>query len=331
MDRTAELITLTRALRLGKAETVQYHRQHLNPRLAELCEIIEADTPLVRAHGTYIWDAEGNEFLDFVSGFAALNLGHNHPRVLEALELANDSVNLIEGLGTLPAALAHNLSALAPGSLGRICFLNSGAEAVDASIKLARAATKRTKLVACQGSFHGRSVGALSVSHRREFREPFEPLLPVTFIPYGDSNALDAALRRHDAAGFIVEPIQGEGGIVIPPSGFLSDARDLCTRSGTVFIVDEIQTGLGRTGQLFAVNHEQVAPDVLLLGKALGGGVMPISSVLSTEALWKAAGGGTPRSPFTFPTFGAVLARAPPAWQPSRRFSPTAWQSALRA
>jgi putrescine aminotransferase len=159
--------------------------------------------------------------------------------------------------------------------------------------------------VACQNGFHGRTVGALSLMQRPDYREPFGPLLAdVSFIPFGDGDALEAELRRGDVAGFIVEPIQCEGGIIVPPAGYLRGVRALCTRYGTLFIADEVQTGLGRTGALFAVDHEGVAPDVLLLGKALGGGVVPISALLTTEVIYKAAQGDTARSPFHMPTFG---------------------------
>jgi putrescine aminotransferase len=258
-----------------------------------------------KAGGVYVEDCDGKVYLDFASAYATLNLGYNHPDIEAALDRVRNLANLVEGPGQLVAALAHNLTAIAPGNLTRVVFVNSGSEAVDVALKLARAATGRQRLIACQKCFHGRTVGALSIIDRREFRQHFEPLLQsVGFVPFGDSEALEAALRAKDVAGFVVEPIQGEGGIVVPPDRYLSTVRDLCSRYGTMMIADEIQTGLGRTGQMFAVEHENVAPDALLLGKALGGGAMPISAVLTTEDHWKAAHGGTPSSPFQFPTFG---------------------------
>ena len=299
------LITLEEALRLDQRQNVAYHRRHLNSRLTALLELIKADKPLVRASGLYFWDSGGNQYLDFLCGYAALSLGHNHPRVCEAVDKVKALPNLVEGLSLLAGALAHNLVVLAPGELQRVYFANSGAEVVDAAIKLARAATDRVKLVACRKGFHGRTIGALSVMDRREYTDPFKPLLAdVTIVPFGDSGALEAALRRRDVAGFVVEPIQGEAGIIIPPEGYLKAARDLCTHYGTLLIADEVQTGLGRTGMMFAVEHENVVPDVLLLGKALGGGVMPLSALLTTDALWRASKGGTARSPFHTSTFG---------------------------
>jgi putrescine aminotransferase len=297
--------TLDEAIALDRDTNLRLHREHLNPRLAGLCELIGADVPLTEARGAYVWDADGTRYLDFVSGYAALNLGHNHPSIDEALDRVKNLANLVEGPGTLPAALARNLSVLTGRKLPRVLFANSGAEVVDAAIKLARAATRRTKLVSCHGCFHGRTVGALSVMSRTEFRQNFEPLVAgVSFVPYGDADSLESALERRDVAAFLVEPVQGEGGIVVPPEGYLRAARAICSAYGTMLIADEIQTGLGRTGRMFAVEHDDVTPDALLLGKALGGGATPISAILTTEEHWEAAHGGTPQSPFQFPTFG---------------------------
>jgi putrescine aminotransferase len=301
----AALITLDEVLQLGPKEASYYHQQHLNPRLATLLELVGLSKRFTRAVGPYMWDEQGNRYVDFLCGFGALNLGHNHPRVLEALEKIGGLPNLIEGVNPFAGALAHNLALLAPPSLERVYFANSGAEVVDAAIKLARAATGRTKLVACCDGFHGRTVGALSVMHRQDYREPFAPLLAdVTFVAFGDSEALERAIVKRDVGAFIVEPVQGEGGIIVPPAGYFQEVRQICTRYGTLFVADEVQTGLGRTGSMFAVNHENVVPDVLLLGEALGGGLMPISALLTSEALFRAAKGGTVRTPFHFSTFG---------------------------
>ncbi|HEY6362789.1 MAG TPA: aspartate aminotransferase family protein [Vicinamibacterales bacterium] len=301
-----DLITLDQALELDSAQNLALHRRHLNPRIAALFEIIGAETPLTRAEGCHVWDARGVRYLDFLSGFAALNLGHNHPAIDGALERTRDCCNLVEGLSPAAAALAHNLAVLSPGrGLDRVFFANSGAEAIDASLKLARAATGRSRIVACERGFHGRTMAALSINSTRAFREKFEPLVPHTsFVPYGDADALEQALKQRDVAGFVVEPVQGEAGMVVPPPGYLRQARALCSRYGSLLIADEVQTGLGRTGRLFAVEHDDIVPDALVLGKALGGGVMPISAVLTSEEHWKAAHGGTPRSPFQTPTFG---------------------------
>lgn len=299
------MVTLDEALRLARADNNNYHRQHLNPRFAALAELTGFDEIFVRADGAYLWDIYDQQYLDLIAGYGAVGFGHNHPRLREALQAAGALPNLVQGLNPLAGALCHNLATLAPGTLARVHLAHSGADAVDAAIKLARAAGGRTRLVACANGFHGRSVGALSMTQRAAITRPFRPLLPdVTWVPFGDSGALDRALRSRNAAAFFVEPIQGEGGIVVPPAGYLQVARDMCTRYGTLLVIDEIQTGLGRTGALFAVEEEGVVPDVLLLGKILGGGVMPLSAVLTTEAIFRAAGGGTVHTPFATSTYG---------------------------
>lgn len=299
------LQTLDEALRLARAQNNDFHRRHLNPRFAALAELAGFDQLFVRAAGSHLWDEHGRQYLDLVGGYGALGLGHNHPRLCAALDAAAALPNLMQGLNPLAGALAHNLATLAPGSLERVNFAQSGAEAIDMSIKLARAATGRSRLVACRNGFHGRTIGALSITQRRAIRAPFDPLLEdVSWVPFGDSLALEKALRRRKVAAFIVEPVQGEGGMVVAPPGYLQAARALCSRYGALLIADEVQTGLGRTGALFAVNHEQVNPDVLVLGKILGGGLAPLSAVLTSEAIFRAAKGGTVRTPFASSTYG---------------------------
>jgi putrescine aminotransferase len=305
MNRLPTLISLDEALQLDRVQNRLYHERHLNPRFAKLISVLGADKEFAHASGLYVWDSEGTQYLDFLAGFGTLSLGHNHPCLLRALDRTRELATLIEEISPLEGALAYNLAALTEGQLERVFFASSGAETVDNAIKLARAATDRTGFVACHGGFHGRTVGALSVTQRREYREPFGRLLPeVAFVPFGDSRALERALRRRRVAGFIMEPIQAEGGVVVPPPGYLQATRELCTRYGALFIADEIQTGLGRTGRTFAVDHEAVMPDVLLLGKALGGGLLPISALLTTDRLFREAGGGTARTPFHSSTFG---------------------------
>ena len=300
------LISLEAALAMTRERNRELHLRHLNPRFARLLQLIDADLPVVRAEGSYFWDSSGRRYLDFLTGFAALGLGNGHPRVKDALNRVESMPVLIQGLNHLAAALAHNLAALAPGNLQRLYFANSGTETIDASIKLARAATGRKKILSCAGCFHGRSIGALSLIGNPVFRESFEPLVPETSrVPYGDPYALELALRGRDVAGFILEPVQGEGGINVPPTGYLRSAREICSRYGTLMIVDEVQAGLGRTGRLFAVDRELVVPDIILLGKSLGGGMVPISAVITTDSIFHAAGGSTPRSPLQTPTFGS--------------------------
>lgn len=217
-DIMPEFLELKEAMELSREQNRENHRRFINPELIHLMGILNFDKCFVRAEGTSLWDAEGHEYLDFLGGYGALNLGHNHPEVLAAIEAVKDLPSLLQAVPNLLAgALARNLALVTPGELQYSFFGNSGAEAVEGALKLARAATGRTKLLSCEGSFHGKSFGALSVTGREKYRKPFAPLLPdVDFVPYGNAEALEEALVRQDVAAFIVEPIQGEGGLLFP-------------------------------------------------------------------------------------------------------------------
>lgn len=262
----------------------------------------------VRGEGNYLFDADGKKYLDFVAGFGALNLGHNHPRVSEAVTAAVRE----QAPGFTPTAvnpfataLAERLLCLAPAGLEMAFFTNSGTESVEAAIKLARAATGRTGLLACEGSFHGKTMGALSLTGNPAYQRPFRPLLgDCESIPFGDYEALERALSSRHFAAFIVEPIQGEGGMRVPPAGYLREVQSICRSTETLLIVDEVQTGLGRTGTLFAVEHEDVHPDVLTLAKSLGGGLMPIGAMLARRDLWMKAYGSVAACTLHTSTFG---------------------------
>jgi putrescine aminotransferase len=211
----------------------------------------------------------------------------------------------VEGTNIFAAVFAHNLAQIVPKSLTRSYIANAGTEVVDAAIKMARAATGRAGMVACRKSFHGRSLGALSASDRPEYRDSFEPLLAhVRFVDFGESKQLEDALSEPDVGLFIVEPMQAEAGMHPAPGGYLRRARELCSRFGTILAFDEIQTGMGRTGRVFCAEHQQVSPDCILTGKALGGGVAAISALTTTDPLWKACGADGPRSPFHHSTYG---------------------------
>ncbi len=289
------LLTVEDALKLGRDEVTETYRKYVNPGWAALQSLLEIDFNYVRAEGCVVWDEGGNEYLDFVGGFGSLNLGHNHPAVLEALRRVEQAPVILQtALGKFAAVLAHNLARAAPGELQNCWFCSSGAEAVEGALKLARIYTGRKAFLSCTGGFHGKTMGALSVTGREKYRHPFEPLLPFCInVPFGDAGALERALREHRPAAFIVEPILGEGGIILPPPGYLEQARLLCSRSGTLLILDEIQTGLGRTGTLFACQQEGVVPDVLVLAKSLGGGVAPIGAYITTAHIMKKAYGGS--------------------------------------
>lgn len=299
-------LSIDEATKLTREQNRDNHRQFINPEIVNLMSILNFDKAFVRAKGTSVWDAEGNEYLDFLGGYGALNLGHNHPAIDASMAKVSEMPNLLQAsLNPLAGALANNLALMTPGELQYSFFGNSGAEAVEGALKLARAATGRTRIVSCEGSFHGKSLGALSVTGREKYRKPFAPLLPqVDFVAFGDAEALAKMLGKGDVAAFILEPIQGEGGIIVPPQGYLKKVRELCSAQGTMFIADEIQTGFGRTGKLFACEHEAVTPDIMCISKSFGGGVMPVAAYITTEKIWKLAYGSVDKATLHTSTFG---------------------------
>lgn len=239
--------------------------------------------------GVYTYDNQGKSYLDCLGGYGIFNVGHRHPRVIAAVKAQLDQVCLHSQdlLNPWAAHLAKQLAAIAPGDLRYSFFCNSGTEAVEGAIKLARLYTGKTEIISTDNSYHGVSMGALSATGREVFRKPFAPLLNgFVHVPFGDIKALKKAINKNTAA-VILEPIQGEGGIYLPPKGYLRQVRDLTTKKKVLLILDEVQTGMGRTGRMFACDHEGVSPDILCLAKALGGGVMPIGCFMSTPAIWK--------------------------------------------
>ncbi len=304
--KPAGFLPLSEAIKQSRKQVVYNHKNYVNSSLAAMMGMLNFDKQFNKAEGINLWDSEGNRHLDFLGAYGALNLGHNHPRVIAALEQVKQLPNLLQAsLGTLAGALAKNLAAATPGGLQRSFFGNSGAEAVEGALKLARAATGRRGLVYCENSFHGKTMGALSVTGRDKYRKYFQPLLPDCLsIPYGRLDSLESTLKSENIAAFIVEPIQGEGGIIIPPPGYLSGVREICSKYGTLLIMDEIQTGLGRTGKMFACEHEGVTPDIMCLAKSLGGGVMPIGAYITTDEIWKKAYGNMERALLHTSTFG---------------------------
>lgn len=242
--------------------------------------------PFVVAHaeGSRVWSADGRSYLDFIAGMAVNNVGHNHPQVRAAIIAQVERTLHVNVFGkfVIPSQveLARRLAQVTPTGLEQIFFTNSGTEAIEGALKLARKVTHRPGIVAFEGGFHGRTFGALSVSWRDIYRQPFEPLLPgVTFIPYNNLAAAEAAIGG-DTGAVIVEPIQGEGGVRVPSDDFLPGLRAICDRQGALLILDEVQTGFGRTGRFFACEHWGVVPDVLVVAKALGGG-MPLGGFIS--------------------------------------------------
>ncbi|OPX86717.1 MAG: Putrescine aminotransferase [Pelotomaculum sp. PtaB.Bin104] len=299
-------ISLDEAIRQSREQVINNHKTYINASLAMMIGLLNFDKQFTGAAGIEVWDSEGNRYLDFLGAYGALNLGHNHPRVLAALEQVKEMPNLLQAsLATMSGALAKNLAAITPGKLQRSFFGNSGAEAVEGALKLARAATGRKGLVYCNNSFHGKTLGALSVTGREKYQKAFLPLLPgLAAVPFGDLDALEKQLKGSEAAAFIVEPVQGEGGIILPPEDYLAGAKQICTKYGTLLIVDEVQTGLGRTGEMFACQHFGVTPDILCLAKSLGGGVMPIGVYITTDEIWKRAYGSMDKAALHTSTFG---------------------------
>jgi ornithine--oxo-acid transaminase len=261
----------------------------INPQFVRVLRTIGFDRAWVRSEGAYLFDADGNRYLDMLGGFGMYNVGRNNPRVraalVDALELDTPGM-LAMGVTALPGLLADEL--LRRSGLGRCLFTSSGAEAVEAALKLGRAATKRARVVATDHGFHGLTLGALSANGNPEFTARFQPLLPgFSHVPFGDLDALEAELRSEDVAVFIVEPVQGKG-VNLPPDGYLEGAQALCRRYGTLFCVDEVQTGFGRTGTMFAYERWGLEPDLVPVAKSLSGGYVPVGALLMTRAVHEA-------------------------------------------
>ncbi len=265
-----------------RGENFVLHHKYLNTQMVRVLKTIGYDRAYVKARGPYLYDDQGNEYLDLLSGFGVFALGRNHPKVVAALKdvLAQELPDMVQmDVSLLSGVLAEKILETTPGDLSKLFFCNSGAEAVEAAIKFSRYATKRAKIIYCEHAFHGLTMGALSLNGEKIFREGFEPLLPECVpVPFDDLEALDRALRSRDAAAFIFEPIQGKG-VNLPSDQYLPEAARLCRKYGTLCVADEVQTGLGRTGRFWAVEHWKVEPDMILMAKALSGGFVPVGAV----------------------------------------------------
>jgi len=263
----------------------------INPQFVRVLRTIGFDRTWVRSEGAYLIDANGDRYLDMLGGFGMYNVGRNNPRIraalVEALELDTPGM-LAMGVTALPGLLADELIRRAGGRIGRCLFTNSGTEAVEAALKLGRAATKRSRVVSTDHGFHGLTLGSLSANGNPEFTRRFQPLLPgFSHVPFGDLDALEQELRSEDVAVFIVEPIQGKG-VNLPPPGYLEGAQEICRRYGTLFCVDEVQTGFGRTGAMFAFEHDGLEPDLVPVAKSLSGGYVPVGALLMSRSVHEA-------------------------------------------
>lgn len=270
-------------------ETISKYEKYINPSQARLFRFMGLASVEGSAEGWTITDSEGKQFIDCLGGYGMFALGHRNPAVVKAVE---DALHTMPMCGKVlfnrqMADLAEKLAEITPGELQYSFFVNSGTEAVEGCLKVARLATKRTKFVAAENAFHGKTMGSLTATGRDLYRDPFKPLLDgFTHVPYGDIEAIKNAVDEETAA-VILEPIQGEGGIIVPPDGYLRQVKEVCEAKGALLIADEVQTGIGRTGEWFGVNHDGVTPDLMACAKALGGGVMPIGAIIGTPRAWQ--------------------------------------------
>jgi putrescine aminotransferase len=245
--------------------------------------------------GSLLYDLLGREYIDCLGGFGIFSAGVNHPKIVKAVtdQIQRMALNSQELLEPWRAALSRVLAEVTPGNLQNSFFINNGTDAIEGAIKLTRLYTKRNTFISTIGGFHGKSMGSLSLMGKASFREPFQfGLQDVRFVPFGDADALEKEFQRCEAvgvqiAGVVLEPVQGEAGGLVPPPDFLPRARQLCTQYGALLIADEIQTGMGRTGKLWGVDHWDVVPDIMCIGKSIGGGVMPLSAFISTAEIWE--------------------------------------------
>jgi ornithine--oxo-acid transaminase len=288
-------------------QTLALAARHLDPSLVEVLGILGFDKEYVWAQGSYLYDADGRAYLDFHTGEGFASLGHNHPDVGDVLT-ATLASKLVDGVQihytALSGMLAEALSQRLPVGLDAAFLTSTGAEAVDSAMKFARAATRRQRLISCDSSFHGVTLGPLSIVGDEFFKEGFGPLLPgCERVPFGDLPSLEAELASNDVAAFIVEPIQGRM-VTLPPDGYLQGAQELCRHYGTMFVLDEVQTGLGRTGKWFALEHWGLEPDFVLVGKALSGGYMPVGAMVTSREIFQRAVGTLERSYVHQSTYG---------------------------
>jgi putrescine aminotransferase len=277
------------------AESVQFWNEHVNAGFLQYRKSVSTDYTAVEweDEGAVFRDVNGKEFIDMLGGFGIYVVGHRHPKVLKAVtdQLQKQAIHSQELIDPLRTYLARLVSQITPGDLTYSFFTNSGTESVEGCLKMAMLTTGRRKLVGTVGAFHGKTLGALGGTSKAFFREQFLPLLNWTHVPFGDADSIDMVLKCGEFTGdrvaaVVIEPIQGEGGIVVAPPGYLAKVRASCDQYGAMLIFDEVQSGMGRTGKMFCCEHDGVTPDLMALGKGFGGGVMPIGAVVGTPKTW---------------------------------------------
>src|SRR5690348_10353141 len=263
---------------------------HVNPRWARLLSLLEMDAEYVDCRGEKLRTADRRTILDFLSGYCVYNAGHNHPYIVESLHRELDSFGpsmLQSHVAATAGELAERLCARAGGQVKKVYFCSSGSEGVETAIKFSRAHTARNGLLAARAAFHGLTCGALALMDHGFWSDGFGPLIPgVEFVDFGDLDVLEQQLATRKFAALILEPMQGEAGIVIPAADYLRNAQALCSKYGTLLVMDEVQTGLGRTGAFLASHHYGIEPDMVILAKALSGGLVPSGAVLMTDAVY---------------------------------------------
>ncbi|MEO6885421.1 MAG: aspartate aminotransferase family protein [Jatrophihabitantaceae bacterium] len=279
---------LSQILQTRHGENFQLHTKYESPQLPHVLQTLGFDRFYVRGEGCYLYDADDRQYLDLLSGFGVYALGRSHPTIVNALHQALDAnlPNLVQlDCALLPGVLAEALVARAHPGIERVFFTNSGAEAIESAIKFARCHTKRERILYCDHGFHGLTTGALSLNGGAEFRNGFGSLLPGTeMVPFGNLEALREQVRRGDVAALVVEPIQGKG-VNLAADDFWPAAQELCRRYGTLLVIDEIQTGMGRTGKFFCHEHWGLRPDIITVSKALSGGYIPVGAMLCSAAI----------------------------------------------
>ncbi len=292
-EREATTATIRRVIRelldARAGEDYDLYAETINPLRVKVFRTIGFDRTWARAEGQYLYDTDGDRYLDLLGGFGMFNVGRNNPRVRAALAevLELDIAGSVQiGTSLLPGVLAERLLALTPARLAKVLFTSSGTESVEAALKLGRAATGRQRVLSAEQSFHGLTLGSLSATGDEHFTDRFGPLLPgFDRVPFGDLDALERELAHEDVALFLVEPVQGKG-VNLPPAGYLEGAQGLCRRYGTLFAVDEVQTGLGRTGRMFAFEHWNLEPDLVTVAKSLSGGYVPVGALLMSQRVF---------------------------------------------